>query len=177
MDGRLRRSATGARGEEGWSIVAQPDGAGAPICTPQRSSMTVLQHEPAARFSPKRVVRGLASSILGQVLSGLQAFLLVPFYLRAWGVDGYGRWLAISAAVAHLSLLDLGGQSYIGNSLAYAFAQSNEDQLRKTLELAWSLFLFLAGFAFAGLCAFLLLWPTAQFSPSDRLISALLGAA
>jgi O-antigen/teichoic acid export membrane protein len=139
--------------------------------------MTLLQRERTALFSPQRVVRGLASSILGQVLSALQAFLLVPFYFRAWGADGYGRWLAISAAVGHLSLLDLGGQSYIGNSLAYAFARSNKDELRKTLELALSLFLFLAGLAFAGLCAFLLLWPTAQFSPSDRLISALLGAA
>jgi O-antigen/teichoic acid export membrane protein len=139
--------------------------------------MTVFQHERTSRFSPERVVRGLASSILGQVLSALQAFLLVPFYFRAWGVEGYGRWLAISAAVGHLSLLDLGGQSYIGNSLAYAFARNNGDQLRKTLELALSLFLFLAGCAFAGLCAFLLLWPTAQFSPNDRLISGLLGAA
>jgi len=156
--------------------VARPDGAGAPICVTRRSSMTISQHERTAKFSPQRVVHGLTSSVLGQALSVLQALLLVPFYFRAWGVDGYGRWLAISAAVGHLSLLDLGGQAFIGNSLAYAFARRDNHQLRKTLELALSLFLFLAGVALAGLCAFLMLWPTALFTPSDRLVSALLGA-
>jgi len=119
----------------------------------------------------------LASSILGQGLSVLQAFLFVPLYFRAWGTDGYGRWLAISASVAHLALLDLGGQSFIGNSLAYAFARSDKDQLRRTVELALSFFLFVSGIAFTVLCAFLILWPSARLSPSDRLISILLGAA
>jgi O-antigen/teichoic acid export membrane protein len=139
--------------------------------------MTVSTHQRSARFSPQRVVHGLASSMLGQVLSILQAFLLVPLYFRAWGVDGYGRWLAISAAVAHLALLDLGGQSFIGNSLAYAYARSDKEHFRRTVEHALSLFMFLAGIAFAALCSFLVVWPSAQFTPGDRLTSVLLGAA
>jgi O-antigen/teichoic acid export membrane protein len=139
--------------------------------------MMVSTNERIATFSPRRVLRGLASSILGQILSLLQAFLLVPLYFRAWGADGYGRWLAISAAVGHLALLDFGGQAFIGNSLAYAFAQGKEDEFRRKLELGLFLYFSVAGIAFAALSAFLLCWPSAHFSSGDKLVSALLGAA
>ena len=42
--------------------------------------------------------------------------LLVPLFLRAWGADGYGGWLTLTAFVSYLGLLDLGGRTTSGTS-------------------------------------------------------------
>jgi len=139
--------------------------------------MSVSKREHIAAFSPKRILHGFASSALGQVFSFLQAFLLVPWYLEAWGVAGYGRWLAISAAVAHLALLDLGGQSFIGNALAHDFAHGDEERFRRKLEDGLSFYLFFAGFVFLVLCVSILALPSSRLAPDDRLVALLVGGA
>jgi O-antigen/teichoic acid export membrane protein len=97
-----------------------------------------------ASFSGARVMKAFASSALGQFLVAVQNLLLVPLFLAAWGDAGYGQWLALTALVSYLSLLDLGGQSYIGVRLAQAFAQDKPDEFRTILREGFSLFLALA---------------------------------
>jgi len=74
------------------------------------------------------------------VLLGVQSVILVPFFLRAWDATDYGRWLTISALVSYLALIDLGGQTYVGNLLALAFGRSDEEAFRKHLSEAMSFF-------------------------------------
>ena len=69
-----------------------------------------------------RLKSGLARTALSQIIIAATAIALVPLYIAAWGVDGYGRWLSLTAVIAYLSLLDLGGQNYVGNLLAGAYA-------------------------------------------------------
>ncbi len=78
--------------------------------------------------------------MLGQLLGISQTYLLVPLFLAAWGDEGYGRWLTLTAMASYLALLDLGGQSYIGNRLAASFAHERYDEFRTTLRQGFSLF-------------------------------------
>jgi O-antigen/teichoic acid export membrane protein len=128
-------------------------------------------HPSRASFSGSRVAKALASTALGQVLSIGQNFLLVPLYLRAWGEQGYGKWTALTALVSYLSLLDLGGQSFVGNRLAEAFALNKPDEFRRTLDRGFTLFSLIAGTA-AALIGLLLLLPGLPWDREARLVLA-----
>lgn len=89
-------------------------------------------------------MKALVSSVFGQFLGTAQNLLLVPLFLAAWGDAGYGEWLALTALASYLSLLDLGGQSYIGVRLAQEFAQDRADAFRQVLREGFSLFVVIA---------------------------------
>ena len=97
----------------------------------------------------KRLVKGLASTALGQAIPFAQSVLLLPLFIRAWGTGDYGRWLAIVALISYLGLADLGGQKYIGNLLAIHKARGETRQFTDVLSQGVSLFLAisLGGFA------------------------------
>lgn len=123
----------------------------------------------SADFSITRVMQVLASSVMGQLIAILQTYLLVPLFLRAWGDHGYGRWLALTALASYLSLLDLGGQNFVGNRLAFAFAQSRLDDFRATLSQGFTLFTLISVGALAVVCAALAI-PVLSWDTSSKLI-------
>jgi O-antigen/teichoic acid export membrane protein len=87
-----------------------------------------------------RVLKGTGSSALRQLTGAIEALVLVPLFLHAWGPETYGRWLAVAALASYFSLLDLGAQSYIGNLLAMERARGNTAAVRRILSEATSLF-------------------------------------
>ena len=99
----------------------------------------------------RRIVTGLASTSLYQIIVAAQSILLVPLFLRAWGADGYGHWLTLTAFVSYLGLVDLGGQNYIGNLLAFEYTRGNVSGFRARLAEGVSLF------SLAALVSFLIL--------------------
>ena len=90
-----------------------------------------------------RLTLGLGSSLANQILGAIQMFALTPFFMTAWGVEVYGKWVVISSIISYLNLADFGGQTYIANALAIHFARDNRDAFKRTLGEAVSLFLFL----------------------------------
>ena len=92
----------------------------------------------------RRLMLGVGSSGMSQVISAAQPILLVPLFLRAWGTATYGRWLVLTALVSYLSMLDLGGQNYIGNLLAIDYGQGKKEAFREKLSEGVSLFTFIA---------------------------------
>lgn len=92
----------------------------------------------------RRLLPGIGSSAMSQLISAAQPILLVPLFLRAWGAEEYGRWLILSALVSYLSMLDLGGQNYIGNLLAIDYGQGKKEAFREKLSEGVSLFTFIA---------------------------------
>lgn len=104
----------------------------------------------------RRLLLGIGSSALGQLISASQAILFVPLFLRAWGADGYGQWLALTALTSYLSLLDLGGQSYIGNLLAIDHTRGDTHAFGRKLSQAVSLFVAIALGAIAVVAGLLL---------------------
>ena len=98
-----------------------------------------------------RLGKGIGSSALNHAILFFQAIVLVPFFLKAWGADGYGSWITLTAFISQMALLDLGGQTYIGNILAMSYAESNGEDFRRRLSEGVSLFLFI------GLGSFIIL--------------------
>jgi O-antigen/teichoic acid export membrane protein len=92
----------------------------------------------------KRLGLGVGSSALSQAINALQTILLLPLFLRAWGSNVYGQWLALTSFTSYLALLDFGGQTYIGNLLAIAAAKQDWNEFRRILSQGLSLFLFLS---------------------------------
>lgn len=103
-------------------------------------NLSPVPAQPALR----RLLLGIGSSGMSQVIAAAQPILLVPLFLRAWGANEYGRWLVLTALVSYLSLLDLGGQNYIGNLLAIDHAQGKREAFREKLSEGVSLFVFIA---------------------------------
>ncbi len=110
-----------------------------------------VEGENAATALLKRLSLGIGSSAMSHGIGALQSFGLVPFFLRGWGSETYGRWLALTAMISYLSLFDLGGQTYVGNLLAIAHARSERPVFVRRLSQGVSLFLVLGLAAFAAL--------------------------
>src|ERR1017187_5195773 len=95
-----------------------------------------------------RFLRGLGSTALGQAISAAGSILLVPLFLHAWGADLYGRWISLTALASYLGLLDMGGQSYVGNLLAAEYVRGNDEEFQRRLSEGVSLFCLIAAIAF-----------------------------
>lgn len=117
----------------------------------------------ALETSPrKRVWKGLSASALGYAIKAGESVILVPFFLGAWGSGLYGRWLALTALLSYLGLLDFGGQNYIANLLSIRHASGDEEGFKKDLSEGISLFLFISVVSFLVLGFALILF---QFVP------------
>jgi len=97
----------------------------------------------------ERLILGIGAGFAGQLLSVLSRIVLPPMFLKSWGVDVYGEWLLITAAVATLALSEVGGGIYIINRLTQFYANSEIKSFRATLQTALVIFV---------------TWPTALFS-------------
>lgn len=77
-----------------------------------------------SRGSQERQRGAKARMLAGFVAKGLdflvrigQQLLLVPLFIRAWGVDAYGAWLVLFGAAGMLGLVEFGMRPYLGNLL------------------------------------------------------------
>jgi O-antigen/teichoic acid export membrane protein len=128
-------------------------------------------------------VRGVGSGALGQAISAASSILLVPLFLHAWGADLYGRWISLTALASYLGLMDLGGQSFIGNLLAVEYVRGNDEQFQRKLSEGVSLFCVIAGIGFLLLVMVLsiphipLAHRTVTMAVEDRLVVFSMGSA
>ncbi len=66
----------------------------------------------------------------------VQQILLVPFFLRAWGVDLYTDWLLLNAGVAFISIFDAGLQPYFSGLLQERRVQEDIPGYRRAARTA-----------------------------------------
>jgi O-antigen/teichoic acid export membrane protein len=123
----------------------------------------------SAKFSGERVAKALASSVVGQFVGVAQTFFLVPLFLLAWGQEGYGRWLSLTAVTANLALLELGGQSFVGNRLAAAFAKNETQVFKAVLSQGFSIFSVVAALAVLAV-ALTVMSPWLPLERNDRVV-------
>ena len=94
----------------------------------------------------RRLLSTLSAMFCGQVLSRTISLIVVPLFLTYWGATKYGEWLALSASVYYLSMLDIGIQSAalnrltqchgVGDRASYARYQSTALAVYVALALA-----------------------------------------
>lgn len=131
----------------------------------------------------RSIFSGMAASMVGQALVFGQSLLLLPLFLKAWGTTGYGRWVGTTSILAYLALLDLGGQSHIGNVLTAAQARGDAKKFAVTLSDALSFYIALGLAVYSALaCATLYFWVHAvpfvgrSLTRDECLITLFLGA-
>jgi O-antigen/teichoic acid export membrane protein len=89
------------------------------------------QTSPALHASPGRVraaLIALVTSYVGAGLTIVKGVLLVPLYLRIFGIEVYGAFLASANVVGLLGMVDLGVSSVLSQTLAEAWGA--RDRLR-----------------------------------------------
>lgn len=106
-----------------------------------------------------RGFRGVSANALGNIISAANSIILVPIFLNSWGGQKYGEWLAISAAIGYLVLLDLGIQTYVVNRMCQAYAQGRLEDLHRDLSSSLLVFLAVAALGLAALVLFVFLAP------------------
>lgn len=128
------------------------------------------------------VLRTGVWSVGTQAVTVATQFVLVPFYLRAWGSELYGDWLTLSAMVAYLVLAEAGMQSYVVNRLTGKVVRGEWEELRRELASATALYVIAIGMAVCGLAVVSLGLPLERWF-ADRpigsaapLVAAVLGA-
>jgi len=115
---------------------------------------TVPSHSAAGASRTGRVLRGLGANVVTHVLELGRRFLLVPLFLRCWSDVRYGEWLALSASVGGLSLLDAGMQSYVVNRLRQCYSTSRLEEFHRVLHSGLRMALFACGVGVAAVTLF-----------------------
>src|SRR5215831_2965521 len=91
----------------------------------------------------KRILKTLAALGAGHGVQTLTQALLPPVFISSFGVQGYGEWLALSAAVGYLGTLDFGLQTYVLNRLTALYHQKEMRQFHRVQSVGlWLMLLF-----------------------------------
>jgi len=89
----------------------------------------------------------LASFFTGQGVSIIGQLLVPPFFLRCYpqGLEVYGEWISISAAVTYLGTLNYGIQTYAGNQMTILYNRGEIDSAKTLQASALRLLLLIIG--------------------------------
>lgn len=101
----------------------------------------------------------LMSFFTGQGVTIVSQLLVPPFFLLRYadGVEVYGEWVALSAAVTYLGTLNYGIQTYANNQMTIDYNRGLVDGAKTLQASALRLLLVVIGaLSVAGLCVFFL---------------------
>ena len=107
----------------------------------------------------KRLFQILLATFLGQGVTVISQLLVPPFFLRYYanGISVYGEWLALSASVTYLGMLNYGIQTYASNEMTILNNAGDTPAAKAVQANALRLLLALvACFAAVGAVVFLL---------------------
>ena len=142
-----------------------------------------MTHLTAPAGISSRVTRGVGVNVLDQLLNAIGQMVLVPVFLAYWGVQLYGEWLTLSAAVAYLSIVDFGMQMFVINRLNQCHTVGALDEYNGILHSAYFLSLIISTASFCILSGALAFLPINQWfrisvttSSTARLVLVILAA-
>src|SRR3569833_873432 len=84
-------------------------------------------------MSLRRILKSGGSLVSAQGVNVITQLLLPPIFLRRYGVAAYGEWLTLTAAVAYLSTLNFGLQTYTNNQVAICYNRGELNEA-KTIQ-------------------------------------------
>ncbi len=92
-------------------------------------------HESAPGMSLRRILKLLGAFFMSQGVAVLNQLLVPPIFLHRYphGVEMYGEWIALTAAVTYLGTLNSGIQSYGNNQMTLHYNRG-EVQQAKTVQ-------------------------------------------
>lgn len=101
----------------------------------------------------KRFLKTLAALMAGHGIQTLSQLLAPPAFIAVYGIQGYGQWLALSAAVGYLGTLDFGLQTYVLNELTGLYHRREIGQFHRVQSVGLHLMLGFVGLGGLLACA------------------------
>jgi uncharacterized membrane protein len=83
-------------------------------------------------MSLKRILKLLAAILTGQGVTIITQLLVPPFFLHRYanGVEIYGEWITLTAAIAYLNTLNYGIQNYSCNQITIHYNRGEVEEAR-----------------------------------------------
>ncbi len=94
-------------------------------------------------MSLKRILQLLAAFFMSQGVSVVNQLLVPPLFLHRYprGVEMYGEWVALTAAVSYLGTLNFGILNYANNQMTLLYNRGEKEASRKVQSAALRLIL------------------------------------
>lgn len=107
------------------------------ICSKSKSSVT------------RRIVIGLGANFFGQIVTVIIQMVSIPIFIKFWGVELYGEWLAISAVTTYFALSDVGFSNVAANEMTMAVARGDRERAKEVFQSTWVLICIVSIFVLA----------------------------
>ena len=89
----------------------------------------------------KRIIKNIIALFAGNGVQLLTQLLLPPAFIAAYGIQGYGQWLVLFAAVGYVASLDLGLQTYLLNEVTILYHKGNVEEFHRVQSIGTRLIL------------------------------------
>jgi O-antigen/teichoic acid export membrane protein len=86
-----------------------------------------------------RVTVGMSGQAFARIIQSGYTILLVPLLIRAWGVDGYGQWIALTALTSYMGLSNFGLVTTSANEMVIASGAGDSLRARQTFQVSINL--------------------------------------
>jgi O-antigen/teichoic acid export membrane protein len=111
---------------------------------------------PVARSVSRRLAAGISGQAFVRVAGTLNSLALVPVLIRAWGLAGYGQWIALTALASYLGYSNFGLVTTSSYDMIMASGAGDEARARRTFQMSLNLIFYVIGPVIAlctlGLC-------------------------
>jgi len=89
-----------------------------------------------------RITIGMSGQAFSRIMQAGYTILLVPLLIRAWGVDGYGQWIALTALTSYMGLSNFGLVTTSANEMVIASGAGDSRRARQTFQVSINLTIF-----------------------------------
>jgi O-antigen/teichoic acid export membrane protein len=89
-----------------------------------------------------RVTVGVSGQAFSRLVQAGYTLILLPLLIRAWGLEGYGQWIALTALTSYLSLSNFGLVTTAANEMVIASGAGDEARARQTFQVSINLTLY-----------------------------------
>jgi O-antigen/teichoic acid export membrane protein len=86
-----------------------------------------------------RMTIGMSGQAFSRVISAGYTIVLVPLLIRAWGVDGYGQWIALTALTSYMGLSNFGLVTTSANDMVIASGAGDTARASRTFQVSINL--------------------------------------
>jgi hypothetical protein len=104
----------------------------------ERNLVASSDHEGLA----KRVIAGMSGQVFSRAVLAAATAIWVPLMLRAWGVTGYGEWIALTALASYLGYSNFGFVTPAANEIVMLAGAHDMERAKRLLQMSISFSLF-----------------------------------
>ena len=90
----------------------------------------------ASRGFVGRVTLGMSGQAFSRLVLAAYTVVLVPILIRAWGVDGYGQWIALTAVASYMGMSNFGLVTTSANAMVIATGAGDTSRARRTFQMS-----------------------------------------